>query len=512
MINKLAKLLLNEIQSNTSKNRVLKLARLLKKVAITQLYKDSVIDNFITMFQNADYDELKRAIELCQKYATIDRKGNIINFPRVYVTSGSGLTPSQQQNIKTLFSIMPVRIISKLADKITKSAGADVPNTPVDKIEIFDTLSQERHDFIFSPTNHYAERKFLRGVTPKEEDAVLEDLSKSIIFDPIGILVETAEETFEGEGSITKYIFKSKEKKAVAGTPITVVFAETTRPVRKSNIIVHYISLITIYPEDKNVSPTITESIPAERFSTKVLRTSIEDTGTKNVYQKDEDAIFKRWLLDNQKQIEKENQLKNEQIREKDRQEREKKEQENALRQQYRHNLKLNLINKKKELGISEYEPNEEEIDAQEWLQKKPPRSFITRGITVVSPRREKVPVDIMLSNTIEYSIGKEGMAMVLEKLSKILKNFLTEEKFTLGVQIPCDKCRLSNSGAFANKTALFIMNFAKFKFAQKLTFKVDFDQYGFYFTDAIRPIHWWDNDVEITESLPTFVKKAGQV
>jgi len=236
MINKVAKLLLNSIKTNQPRQRIIRIAKILYKLAAAfgqksqskgGKYHSVMVDRFLQVF--SDSDDITLFLE-GKKYASA------INFVKpVFMTSRN---PRQKELLDDLNTIE----IDELEDKIVRS-NKDIADWLEAKFNIgvnpVKVKTRTRHDvtYSFGSTQHFGWRSFFRGL----DLPVLQEAANELV----GNIVENP----------TAFIFK-KGKEYVSNIKIydmyvTLVIGEVTQSAFGGRM-----DLITSYPNQKGFNPT----------------------------------------------------------------------------------------------------------------------------------------------------------------------------------------------------------------------------------------------------------------
>lgn len=426
MIKKLARVLLSSIQKKESKQKINRIAKLLLKVASEASYKESVIDNFIAMFGSINQGQL---LQVIHNYKLGLSKGP---KPHELKIEGSYVPPAKVTAIKTALSdkFVSLRKISKMAnDMIEGNSSIKSMVMKFAKVEVENanvlTPTGEMVTFKFNSTDHLGHRCYLRDITTKDLNLALNDLSISFLSNQAKTLSERNSE-FKDAGD--KYSFTTKAMKASAQMYITIIFA--LKSISSSEI---EMTLVTVFP-DESKGPTIPGEAP-EGY--KILERASE--AGERIRKEQEEREERVWQI--------------QQARKREQEEKEKE----ALRVKHLEAERLKQ-QQLEELKKENPEITKEDIDAQNWVKNKPPKTIITRQFMIWDPystKTERAPgtdlvkANIKYSSNLSYSITSLGVDKLLDRLGIVLRVWGKKtEEFQVKIQIPCFSCRKLKDGA----------------------------------------------------------------
>jgi len=422
MINKLARVLLNSIKRNESKQKINRIARLLHKVASEASYKETVIDNFIAMFGSINQGQL---LQVIYNYKLGLSKGP---KPHELKLEGNYVPPAKVLAIKTALKdkFVSMRKISKMAnDMIEGNANIKSMVMKFTKVEVENTNvvtpTGEVVSFKFNSTDHLGHRCYLRDITTKDLNLALNDLAISFLSNQTKTLSERNSE-FKDAGD--KYSFTTKAKKASAEMYITIIFA--LKGISSKEI---EMTLVTVFP-DESKGPTIPGEAP-EGY--KVLERASE--AGERIRKEQEEREERVWQIQQARK------------REEEKKQEEKKLEAERLKQQQLEELKK-----------ENPEITKEDLDAQNWLQNRPAKKEISRSFMIWDPYSTKtvratgtdlVKANIKYSSNLSYSITPLGLDKLLDRLGIVLRVWGTKtEEFQVKIQIPCFSCRKLKDGS----------------------------------------------------------------
>jgi hypothetical protein len=203
MINKLATILLNSIRTSQPKEKIIRLAKILQKLASriyprgvnSGPYQNIMIERFLEVFSNSRGVE-----EILREYLN---GHNIVNYGisfnplnRVETHEEGDEAPKyivdQQKaiNLRNLLSKLGTREISFLEKEIIESRHNrnvktylenEHPNTGIDIIVRSKGDSGSRINFDITPSSHFSYRAFFRNVNKEEIKKVLRDFTQSLL-------------------------------------------------------------------------------------------------------------------------------------------------------------------------------------------------------------------------------------------------------------------------------------------------------------------------------------------
>jgi hypothetical protein len=251
MLTRVAKLLLNEIKKNAPEPRIKRIARVLFRLASGGAYKETVKERFINMFSQVKEIDL---ISLIYSYAK-----KKYSYKKVEIDNNA--TPMKIANIKGALESSKITIyqLGKLANDLI-SKDSDVrnlsiiqqlasKNSYVEEVLVKKTSSSSYAGstlFEFIGTFHFGHRRYLRDITDKELNRVLDDLVIGLSAAPYFTLQNRVDDE---KGAKYKYV--SYENKTGTPMKIAVVFSLEKRQGVKQTV-----TLITAYPEEKE-KPTL---------------------------------------------------------------------------------------------------------------------------------------------------------------------------------------------------------------------------------------------------------------
>ncbi len=246
MINKLAKILLNNIKNNAPEHKIKKLARLLYKVANYQTYKQVLFENFKIMFNLVHPDDL---IPLIHSYS--DTGYGNSSSARVSPTLNYEIIAQRIANIDRALRESNINTfkIGKLANDLIEK-NENVKQLPIIRkimlenkyVESVKIKTPQNHiwEFKMAGTDHFAHRKFFRGVGNNALNAILDEVIKAYVSRVI---------PYPNRDESVSY---TSDEVKVHGLPLTIAY--TVNDMTKK------ILLISAIPETGQKRPTLSDS------------------------------------------------------------------------------------------------------------------------------------------------------------------------------------------------------------------------------------------------------------
>jgi hypothetical protein len=222
MITELKKILLNSIRTKQPKEKIIRLAKTLYKLAYN--YQEVMISRFIEMLGNIPERTLIKLI-------TTDDSTEVLYANDI-------VNPEKREKLKRLLSGYTTLEIGQIADKIIeaspslKNKFAAQFKSGIENIQI-NTPNNSKYTFEYTPTLHFGHRRYLRDIYETE-------LKKVLIEYSMALLSNFEEATKYKRGS--KIAFTSKVQKD--NKNITIV---TTMPVKNPSTKKYEMSLVTIF-------------------------------------------------------------------------------------------------------------------------------------------------------------------------------------------------------------------------------------------------------------------------
>ena len=170
MINKVARILLNCIQENKPKNLIIRIAKVLYKLAYN--YKETIIKRFIEMLGQIPERTLITLITTEEQFDV----GDAVEKPNL----------EKNERLERILKNYTTEEIEAIANKIIENSPY-FKNTLAQRFkgkdeELFlKTPENEIFSFLYTPTKHFAHRKYLRDVTETELNSVIREYSIGLI-------------------------------------------------------------------------------------------------------------------------------------------------------------------------------------------------------------------------------------------------------------------------------------------------------------------------------------------
>jgi len=247
MINKLAKLLLNSIKTNEPKQEIIRIAKILYKLAarlskrgvMGDEYHSVMIERFLHVFSGTPGVD-----KILQTYINNDD-------PKLGLVFNKTPDPIKGERLKPLLKVLGTREISLIEKLIVESPLNTVIKKYLEVTYNSDGIapvnvkssgaSGDKNSFIITPSTHFAYRAFFRGVEKEDILKVLRDFTESVL--------QGWKYTIDHEGRI---YYVSNIKKY--GYYITLVVGDMTKIKTLENM--HHMTLVTIYPNEEARRPS----------------------------------------------------------------------------------------------------------------------------------------------------------------------------------------------------------------------------------------------------------------
>ncbi len=233
MINKLAKVLLNSIRTNQPKQRIIRLAKILYKLA-SKDYGVSVGHEYHTVM-------VKRFLEVFSSSEDVTSflQGRKFASTIVFRTPRVSENPIQRELLNKLTTVQIDDIVEKIvsSNPELKEWLENKYNIGVDPVKIKNRYGYQL-SYSFGTTQHFGYRAFFRGLDFPVIQLAAEELIKNIIDNPL-----TVKRAFEYVSNIKKY-----------GFYVSLVIGEITKNPSGGRM-----DLITTYPNQKGMKPTFPE-------------------------------------------------------------------------------------------------------------------------------------------------------------------------------------------------------------------------------------------------------------